>query len=223
MIKVVSVFRRKEGMSVEDFQAYWLEAHAPLVRKIPGVHRYVQNHTLLSGYKKSVPAVDGVAEVSFSDTDALRAIANTDEIRAVQDDHLKFMDLSSYRELVTEDIVIKDGHIPSGGVKNIELVTRKVGMPPLDFHQYWIKTHGPLGGSIPQVHRYVQSHARASAYANGKEPVLDGFALTWFDDTHAMREAATTVQYADTRADEENFLVEPLDFVITKEHVIFGD
>ena len=53
MIKVVSVFRRKEGMSVEDFQAYWLEVHAPLVRKIPGVHRYVQNHTLLSGYKKS--------------------------------------------------------------------------------------------------------------------------------------------------------------------------
>jgi uncharacterized protein (TIGR02118 family) len=223
MIKVVSVFRRKDGMSVEDFQAYWLEVHAPIVMKVPGISRYVQNHTLLSAYKKFNPAVDGVAELSFADTDALRAIAGSDELQATQDDHGMFMNLASYRELVTEDVVIKDGVIPVGGVKNIELVTRKPGMAPQEFHQYWINTHGPLGGSIPQVHRYVQSHARTSAYKNGKEPVLDGFALTWFDDTHAMREAATTEQYSDTRADEGNFLVEPLDFVITKEHVIIGD
>ena len=47
MIKVVSVLQRKPGMSVEDFQAYWLNKHAPIVSRLPGLRRYVQSHTLL--------------------------------------------------------------------------------------------------------------------------------------------------------------------------------
>ncbi len=220
MIKVISVFRRKKGMSVDDFQSYWLNVHAPIVKKMPGVRGYIQNHTILSGYKKADPAVDGVAELSFDNTDALREITNTQEVLATRRDHQEFIDPDSYKEIVTEEVVIKDGAIPQGGVKNIELVLRKPGMPPEDFHPYWINTHGPLGGSIPQVHRYVQCHTRMSAYKNSQEPSLDGLALTEFDDTRAMRAAADTREYANTRADEENFLTEPLDFVITKEHVL---
>jgi uncharacterized protein (TIGR02118 family) len=95
-------------------------------------------------------------------------------------------------------------------------------MTPDAFHRYWIDIHGPLGASIPQVRRYVQSHTRAGAYKDGRQPALDGVALTWFDDTSAMRAAATTEEYARTRGDESNFLDEPLDFVISKEHVIVG-
>jgi hypothetical protein len=66
----------------------------------------------------------------------------------------------------------------------------------------------------------VQSHTRLGAYANHHVPALDGVALTWFTGTDAMRAAAETQEYADTRADEDNFLTVPLDFVITKEHVV---
>ena len=192
MIKVISVFRRRGGMSVEDFQAYWLEVHAPIVKKLPGVCGYIQNHTLASGYKKRNPAVDGVAELSFTNTDALRAIAGSKELLATKNDHANFIDSSSYKEIVTEDEVIKDGTIPENGVKNIELVVRKRGMAPDAFHQYWIKTHGPLGGSIPQVHRYVQCHTRAVAYRDSENlPPLDGLALTWFENTQSMRDAAS--------------------------------
>ena len=220
MIKVMSAFKRKTGMDVEAFQSYWREIHAPIVQKLPGVRRYVQNHTILSGYKRGEPAVDGVAELWFDNTDALRGICASAELEATQADHQHFIDDASYKEVVTEDVLIKDGPMPAGGVKNIELVRRKKDMSPADFHHHWIELHGPLGASIPQVLRYVQSHTRTAAYLDGKEPSLDGFALTWFDSTQLMREAATTEQYAETRADEENFVVEPLDFVITKEHVI---
>ena len=220
MIKVMSAFKRKEGMDVEAFQAYWRDVHGPIARSLPGLRRYVQNHTILSGYKRGEPAVDGVAELWFDDTAALRALAAAEQLRHTRNDHANFMDDTSYREVVTEDVVIKDGPVPDGGVKNIELVVRKKDMAAEEFHRYWIEHHGPLGASIPQIRRYVQSHTRAAAYRNGNEPVLDGFALTWFVDTQAMRDAATTTQYADTRADEDNFLVEPLDFVITKEHVL---
>lgn len=220
MIKVVSAFKRKAGMTVEGFQAYWLDVHAPIVLKLPGVRGYVQNHTLISGYKKREPAVDGVAELWFESTDAMRDLKETAELAAIRADHPLFMDMSSYKEIVTEDVVIKDGKIPDNGVKNIELVLRKEGMAPAEFHHYWINTHGPLGGSIPQVLRYVQSHTRDAAYRHNNEPSLDGVALTWFDNTNSMREAATTDQYHNTRADEANFVIEPLDFVITKEHVL---
>ncbi len=35
-----------------------------------------------------------------------------------------------------------------------------------------------------------------------------------------MRASARSPEYATTRADEDNFLTVPLDFIITREHVI---
>lgn len=222
MIKVVSAFRRKAGMSVAEFQEYWRKRHAQIVCRMPGIRRYVQSHTLASAYRKLTPACDGVAELWFDDSDALRALANTTELRDTRADHAAFMDLSSYLEIITEDVVIKNEDVPSGGVKNIELVKKKVSMPAPEFHDYWTRVHGPLGASIPQVHRYVQSHTRRGAYRNGATPALDGVALTWFEDTSAMRAAAQTQEYARTRADEDNFVTVPLDFVITTEHVVIA-
>jgi len=207
-------------MSVEAFQTYWRTHHAEVVCRMPGIRRYVQSHTLLSGYGKRTPVCDGVAELWFDDTDALRRLAGSTELHDTQADHAQFMDLSSYIEIVTEDVVSKDGTIPAGAVKNIELVKKKVSMDPEPFHRYWIDVHGPLGGSIPQVQRYVQSHTRRAAYGSRRAPALDGVALTWFDNTDSMRAAATTTQYAATRADEDNFLTVPLDFVITTETVV---
>ncbi len=220
MIKVISLFRRKQGMSVEDFQHYWRNQHAEIVCRMPGIRRYVQSHTLLSGYRKRTPACDGVAELTFDDSDALRALADSTQLRDTLADHAEFMDLSSYLEIITEDVVIKDGPIPGNGVKNIELVKKKAAMDAVQFHRYWIDVHGPLGSSIGPVERYVQSHTRLGAYANGRVPALDGVALTWFTDTDAMRAAAETQEYANTRADEDNFLTVPLAFVITTEHVV---
>jgi uncharacterized protein (TIGR02118 family) len=89
------------------------------------------------------------------------------------------------------------------------------------FQRHWREVHGPLGASIPVVRRYVQSHTRKSIYESGKTPAYDGVALTWFDDTQAMRVSATTPEYARTRADEVNFIdAGRLPFIITKEHVI---
>ena len=46
-------------------------------------------------------------------------------------------------------------------------------------------------------------------------------ALTWFDDTQAMRISAASPEYAQVRNDEPNFIAPgPLPFIITKEHVI---
>lgn len=220
MIKVISVIKRNPGMEVEAFQDYWLNVHGPIAAAMPGVRRYVQSHTLLGGYRKGQPAADGIAELWFDDTDAMRALEGTAALEATLADHIEFVAPGGLAQIFTEEHVIKDGPVPTDGVKNVEFVKRKPDMAVADFQRYWREVHGPLGAAIGPIKRYVQSHTRRSAYRDGNTPALDGMALTWFDNTDGMRASATSAEYETTRADEENFVAIPLDFIITREHVI---
>ena len=145
MVKMVAFFKRKPGMSIEDFQSYWRTTHADIVVKLPGIRRYVQSHTILSGYRKGEPIYDGMAELWFDNTDAMRAQAGTPEFAAVRADEPNFMDVASQGSIITEEHVIKDGPIPVDGVKNVEFVSHKPGMPIEDFQKHWREVHGPLG------------------------------------------------------------------------------
>jgi uncharacterized protein (TIGR02118 family) len=221
MVKNIVFFKRKPGMSVEAFQHYWRTTHADIVCKLPGIRKYVQSHTLLSGYRKGEPVYDGAAELWFDNTDAMRALVGTAESAAVRADEQNFIDPSTLGSIITDEHVIKPGAIPPDAVKNIEFVTHKPGMSIEAFQKHWREVHGPLGASIPVVRRYVQSHTRPSVYASGKTPVYDGVAITWFESTRAMRESATTPEYERTRADEPNFIAPGrLPVIITKEHMI---
>ena len=223
MVKMVAFFKRKPGLSVEAFQAYWRTKHAEVVLRLPGIRRYVQSHTLRSGYRQGEPVYDGIAEVWFDDTQAMRAVTPTPEYAAIRADEPNFIDVSTLGSIITEDHVIKDGPMPPNGVKNIEFVTHKPGMAIEAFQHHWREVHGPLGAAIPVVERYVQSHTRRSIYQTGRSPAYDGVALTWFADTQAMRVSATLPEYDRVRADEINFIdAEKLAFIITTEHMMVG-
>jgi uncharacterized protein (TIGR02118 family) len=222
MVKAVSFFKRRSGMSVEAFQAYWLTRHPDVVVRLPGIRRYVQSHTLPGGYRNGEPVYDGIAEVWFDDTGAMRALAGTPAYGAVEADEARFIERATMGLIITDEHVIKGGSAPAGGVKNVEFVTHRPGMAIDAFQRYWREVHGPLAARIPVVRRYVQSHTRRAAYASGRAPVYDGVALTWFDDTEAMRASARSPEYARVRADEPNFITTGPPFIITREHVIVG-
>ena len=44
MLHLHFLIKRKEGLSRKEFSDHWRNVHAPFALKIPGVHRYVQNH-----------------------------------------------------------------------------------------------------------------------------------------------------------------------------------
>ena len=68
----------------------------------------------------------------------------------------------------------------------------------------------------------MQSHTLLGAYRDGREPAIDGCAITWFDCVAAMRQSAQSEAYERTREDEPNFLntETEIPFIITTEHVI---
>lgn len=219
MVKAITCIRRKPGMSVEAFQKYWRTTHARVASAIPRVRGYVQSHTILSGYRKSQPIYDGIAEMWFDDTRTLRELNRTPEFAATMADEANFIERASTVLILTEEHVIKDELVPVGGVKNVEFLTRRPGMAVDEFQDYWRPVHGPIAATIPQVQRYVQSHTRRAGYGAGRRPPWDGCAVTWFESTDAMRAAATTAEYVRTRADEANF-VAAAPVIITREHVI---
>jgi len=223
MVKIVIFFKRLPGMSVEAFQEHWRTRHAELIARLPGIRRYVQNATLASAYRKGEPAFDAVAESSFDDTQAMKTLAGTPEYAAVLADEPGFIDRSTMGSIITEEHVVKDGLPPAQAVKSIDFVTRKAQMPIEDFFGYWRDTHGPLMAAAPAVRRYVQSHTRRSIYASGRAPAYDGVAMSWFDSTQALREAAATPAFARLREDVERFVERSRSpFVLASENIVLG-
>jgi uncharacterized protein (TIGR02118 family) len=108
MIKLVFTLRRREGMSREEFQRYWREQHAPLVKshaEALRVRRYVQTHAretdldeLISTSRGSEPGFyDGVAELWWDSIEDLLAAYSTDAGQAagaaLLEDEQRFIDL----------------------------------------------------------------------------------------------------------------------------------
>jgi len=107
MIKLVFTLRRREGMSREEFQRYWREQHAPLVKshaEALRVRRYVQTHAretgldeLISASRGSEPGFyDGVAELWWDSIEDLLAAYSTDAGQAagaaLLEDEQRFID-----------------------------------------------------------------------------------------------------------------------------------
>lgn len=221
MIKIVIFFKRIPGMSVEAFQQHWRTTHADIIVKLPGIRRYIQNHVLPSGYRKGEPAFDAVAESFFDSTEAMKALAKTPEYQKVLGDEPNFIDRATMGSIITDEYVVKDGPRPENGVKSIDFVTHKAGMSIDEFFKYWRDVHGKLCAPISVMRRYVQNHTRRSIYDSGRTPPYDGAAMTWYDSTQALREAAATPEFERLRADVANFIDrDKSPFVLTQEHVI---
>ena len=122
MIKLVFTLRRREDMTREDFQRYWREQHAPLVKRHAdalGIRRYVQVHACdtpldeaIAGPRGSEPRFyDGVAELWWDSLEELVAAFSSDAGQAagqeLLEDEQRFIDLPrSPLWLGEEDVVI---------------------------------------------------------------------------------------------------------------------
>jgi uncharacterized protein (TIGR02118 family) len=220
MVKAFNFFKRKRGLSVDDFRDYWLNEHAAIIRAIPELRKYVASITLPSAYRNREPLYDGISEVWFDDEDAIRLSADSAPRRAASADDTKFVDMSKAGSIITDEIVQKEGTPGNGALKMFSMLTRKPGTEVASFQAYWRTHHGPLAAKIPQVRRYLQCHVRPSAYADGRTPRYDGVAEVWFDDYQAVRDSGATDEYRAVRLDEPKFLSVSFPFIIASEHRI---
>jgi len=107
MIKLVFCLRRRPELSREEFQRYWYETHAPLVRKHAealGIRKYIQVHSTSHPMNQAIQAsrgapdeYDGVAELWFDSLEAMAANRSPEAAAAgaaLLEDEAKFIDLA---------------------------------------------------------------------------------------------------------------------------------
>jgi uncharacterized protein (TIGR02118 family) len=107
VIKLTFCLHRLPALSREQFQKYWFDNHAPLVRKNSGalrIRRYVQTHSLTDAFNDAIRAsreapemYDGVAELWWDSLDDLSGPQTQERLAAGQElleDERKFIDLA---------------------------------------------------------------------------------------------------------------------------------
>lgn len=106
MLKFVTVLYRRPDLSPEAFRRHLRDVHGPLVERLPGLRRYVQNHAAPDPSRKH-PGWDAVIEVWWDDLENMEASWRSLEGAASDADLPLFLDLSrSTWSVVEEDIRI---------------------------------------------------------------------------------------------------------------------
>lgn len=108
MIKSMSLLTRKAGMSKEEFRHVWESEHAPMVRTVPGVRKYVLTFVIEEPTTANAPIqpmqVDAMAELWYDDMAALRTAQASPELKAVLANGSKY--LGAIKSFVTEEVEI---------------------------------------------------------------------------------------------------------------------
>ena len=122
MVHLIFCLRRLPHLSRAEFQHYWREQHAPLVKRHAaalGIRRYVQAHTIDPAMSQAIAAsrgapdpFDGVAELWFDWDDVTPRMTTPDAIEAgrqLLEDERRFIDLPHSPIFFADDNVVIGG------------------------------------------------------------------------------------------------------------------
>lgn len=119
MVHLIFCLRRLPHLSREEFQRYWRDTHAPLVKAHAaalGIRRYVQAHTIDPALSQAISAArnapdpfDGVAELWFDLDDLttrMQTPAAMEAGRLLLEDEGRFIDLAHSPIFFADDDVV---------------------------------------------------------------------------------------------------------------------
>jgi uncharacterized protein (TIGR02118 family) len=104
MFTVSFVLYERTGMSREEALRYWRETHGPIVRQVPGLRRYVQQHAVAA--PDGQPPFLGLAWISFDDQETFSTAAAGPEFAAALADLPNFADETKLPTAFVEEYTI---------------------------------------------------------------------------------------------------------------------
>ncbi len=221
MIKLVCFFRRKPGLSREDFHRHWRDAHGPLIAGTPElarhIVRYEQNHRLPEDYaREDACDFDGATCQWLESMDSFSAFVREPKYRElIAPDEGRFIDRASITLLFTEDDDVKidggDARL-AAPVKLLCLLKRKQGVHQEQFHAHWRGQHAALFVDSDALSRHViayhQSHRLEGDYARDGGGGYDGLAEQWYASLDEFQKMVAEPAYAEQIAPDENLFID---------------
>ena len=187
MIVVFSLMRRRDDVSLEEFQRHWLDPHGPLVCKFARLRRYSQNHVIAPG--GALP-VDGFAELAYDNDADQEAATGSPEMAACDRDSPLF--IGSVLRVVTEDrIILRPPAKEAAAAKQITVFNG-----PAAAIEPVLARYRTAARNAPSLLGLVENVALRQRGPKSKVPVLDvtvgAIVELWFTDAaareHAMKD-----------------------------------
>lgn len=104
MIKVIGTAYRRDDFTPEEFMRYWLDVHAPISAKAPGLRGYVVSEVVrkLQGNLET----EAVVEQWFDDEAAFEAAGASSEVAAAWEDVGRYAKTDGTFWLVKEHVIM---------------------------------------------------------------------------------------------------------------------
>tara|TARA_E500000331_G_scaffold155503_1_gene151021 strand:+ start:1681 stop:2319 length:639 start_codon:yes stop_codon:yes gene_type:complete len=177
MINAITIIKKKHGLTYDKFQNYWKNEHATIVTRSPLVGTYVQSHPIYNDKLTFEDTIDGIAEIWFNDTNAMRSLAATKEYKDIQDDEKVFIDGSAVRLIITEDIITVKGDVSD--YKLIIFMNKSGNFELTDFRKELVDTASHY--SKKNLNRMKVSLPKIAGYKGDKSPAWDAILTFWLD------------------------------------------
>ena len=191
MINAITIIKKKQGLTYEKFQNYWKNEHAEIVTRSPLVGTYVQSHPIYNDELTFEDTIDGIAEIWFEDTNAMRSLAATKEYKDIQDDENVFIDGSAVRLIIAEDIITVEGDVSD--YKLIIFMNKSSNVELTDFRKELVDMASQY--SKKNVNRMKVSLPKIAGYKGDKSPAWDAILTVWLDLKVDQQYIDDTVNY----------------------------
>jgi hypothetical protein len=202
----------KPGMTVEEFQSYWVNVHAvKFASRIPQIRRYlVDTRVEFDGDLGSPPLPhQGIAEIWLENEQEQLASLRSDEfLHGARQDEPNWAAFWLTIVVDTTAHEIVPGPAPDGCVKLTTLLKRRPGMPLSDYRRATLDSYAPAVSGLPGLRRHLHCHTRDSAYTFA-EANFDSVEQLWFDDLDALRAALRSPYHAEQVAPARAELTDP--------------
>ena len=177
MINAITIIKKKQGLTYEKFQNYWKDEHAEIVTRSPLVGTYVQSHPIYNDELTFEDTIDGIAEIWFDDTNAMRSLAATKEYKDIQDDEKVFIDGSAVRLIIAEDIITIEGDVSDH--KLIIFMNKSSNFELTDFRKELVERASHY--SKKNLNRMKVSLPKIAGYKGDKSPAWDAILTFWLN------------------------------------------
>jgi hypothetical protein len=206
----------KPGMTVDEFQNYWVHVHAvKFAGRIPQIKRYLVDTRIESGRDTGSPPLphQGIAEIWLENEEEQLASLQTDEFihgaRADEPNWAAFwlaigVDTTAHEMMAGTP---SDNRQPSW-VKMTTLLKRRAGMLLTDYREASLTAYAPIASGLPGLRRHLHCQTRAGAYVFG-ESNFDSVEQWWFDDVDALRGALRSAHFTERVAPARAAITDP--------------
>ncbi|MCX4170843.1 MULTISPECIES: EthD domain-containing protein [Paraburkholderia] len=224
----MGLIRKKTDLSMEDFQAYWLNHHGQLVRQTPGLSEYWQNHVidrLQRGidFTRGAWEFDGFSQLWIADQH--QPFGGGELPEKILADENKF--LGSLHIVAIEQatvVAVPETSIRKKMMKRMSVIRRRPELTESEFRDEW-KVHADWVKTMSGVVGYRQNAVVARELFKGHpcshdDLPIDGIVEFWFESTDALQAAFGSPQGQKTMAHAKTFLSEITAFLVDEHRII---